>query len=32
MTNNIENTVEEVRSAFADYFAMVKGKKFKQFY
>ncbi len=32
MSNNIENTVGEVRSAFADYFAMVKGKKFKQFY
>lgn len=29
---NIENTVEETNQAFADYFTMVGGKKFKQFY
>lgn len=32
MSNSIENTVEEVKEAFADYFDMVGGKKFKQFY
>ena len=32
MNNNVENTVEDVKEAFADYFAMVGGKKFKQFY
>ena len=29
---NIENTVQNTQQAFADYFSMVGGKKFKQFY
>lgn len=32
MNNNLDNTVTEVNNAFADYFALVGGKKFKQFY
>lgn len=32
MSNNVENTVEEVKEAFSDYFSMVGGKNFKQFY
>ncbi|MCM1322641.1 MAG: amidoligase family protein [Acetobacter sp.] len=32
MTNNIENTVEEVKQGFNDYFKMVGGTKFRQFY
>ena len=31
-SNTIEDTIQETKSAFADYFAMVGGKKFKQFY
>ncbi len=30
--NNIENTVEEIKEAFAAYFSMVGDKNFKQFY
>lgn len=32
MNNSIENTVNDVKDAFAGYFAMAGGKKFKQFY
>ncbi len=32
MNNNLDNMVTEVNNAFADYFALVGGKKFKQFY
>ena len=32
MNNSVENTVESVKDAFADYFEMVGKKSFKQFY
>lgn len=32
MNNSVESAVEETKEAFADYFSMVGGKKFKQFY
>lgn len=32
MTNNINNAVEEVKEGFNDYFKMVGGSKFRQFY
>lgn len=32
MKHSVEDTVEETKAAFNDYFAMVGGKKFKQFY
>ena len=32
MNNSIENTVNDVKDAFAGYFAVAGGKKFKQFY
>ncbi len=30
--NNINHTVQEVKNVFSDYFAIIGGKKFKQFY
>ena len=32
MNNNLNDVVEQVNAAFAEYFALVDGKKFKQFY
>jgi len=32
MNNKLDNKVTEVKEAFAEYFEMVNGKKFKQFY